>query len=711
MHKIDLMDHINAVSEIYNSTDWGTDIGTINFNLVEIDVVRDYSGIYASLYPSFVSSSCTNVLNRNCEVDNTDLLSKFKNFLDSWKDLNTFDNGQLFSRLNFEGSTIGTAWVGTICFGAGYSSGVNEISGNFAGDATYFDTNVRLVTHETGHNFDASHDDSSNGCTGSSAGVMSSPSSSSSFSSCTITSVQNFFVDESGLTCLGSGNREDATLPDVFVFDFNITLSPTSAPTASPIIDPSLCSGFSCIKIFDLDDFIYSTVTIDFNGDYVSEDCFGGNILYKMTSTDYYEDRYMYFSESFNMWFLGFEANDNGVCNAYCTQTDVSNCGGYWRVYQNGWIQDTDSISEQCSSGGSRRRRRMGGAKGGLLDYSLSDDCSDVYEYEYNEFVCIDIGYNGSLTRHLWNIYYSNIEESLDVINDTSEFDIFDTINTMMFIFDGCKNDIPFYYYKYDLEITTSNNDDYVIYYLHFDDNRWYISESILIDSVGVAYCQEFDLTNCLAGNWYVLETMDYDMAYYQVDNDVSYEINCELNESNDVFEDDFCDDSDACAVWMIELNIEYETTLSSTNYNNAPALSALCTDGVFDSICVESGLNAVFEVENTYYELEITCEYDTGLHVILSVEFENSDAYYTTYSSFLTQYEAIIDTCQDYDKLSVEMISSELQVCEKCDAFINTHSDENDMNININAGSKRFGFSIDLNRFVAVIVLFVLYF
>ncbi|MCC6463141.1 MAG: PKD domain-containing protein, partial [Saprospiraceae bacterium] len=68
----------------------------------------------------------------------------------------SYDNAELWTNRNFDGGTVGIAWVGGICNGSRYHC-IQDFTSNA-------NTIRQTVTHELGHNFSANHDLGANDC-------------------------------------------------------------------------------------------------------------------------------------------------------------------------------------------------------------------------------------------------------------------------------------------------------------------------------------------------------------------------------------------------------------------------------------------------------------------------------------------------------------------------------------------------------------------
>lgn len=137
----------------------------------------------------------------------------------------THDVATLWTDRNFDGGTIGIAYLGVICGGSRYNC-----CENFTGNANL----LRVVhAHELGHNFNASHD-------GSGSGFIMAPSvnSTTTWSNASINSIQNHYLSR---TCLSSC-PPTGTPP---IADFAYTIIDNCAPGEVAFTDISAGSPFN----------------------------------------------------------------------------------------------------------------------------------------------------------------------------------------------------------------------------------------------------------------------------------------------------------------------------------------------------------------------------------------------------------------------------------------------------------------------------------
>mmetsp|Transcript_30669 Transcript_30669/g.49267 ORF Transcript_30669/g.49267 Transcript_30669/m.49267 type:complete len:500 (+) Transcript_30669:1048-2547(+) len=104
--------------------------------------------------PPSVQSSLTSIGNN--EIDPSAYLDSVGVYISQNQNgirnlFGTFDNVQVFSGFNFQDSTIGLAYVGSMC-DTRFSVGINQVTD---GRSFY---NAAVVAHEMGHNFNMQHD-------------------------------------------------------------------------------------------------------------------------------------------------------------------------------------------------------------------------------------------------------------------------------------------------------------------------------------------------------------------------------------------------------------------------------------------------------------------------------------------------------------------------------------------------------------------------
>jgi hypothetical protein len=161
-------------------------------------VLNIVDGIYSAQVGVDVSLRHLQALSGNGAMTSSNadaLLVAFRNFILGGS-VPSAGVAHLLSGKNFDGATVGLAYVGTVCNGSGYNTGINQITFSQAfGGAT--------VAHEIGHNFNAQHDSQGNGCPSSGfimAAVINTGAPSSQFSSCSLNYFNQYLT--APLTCL-----------------------------------------------------------------------------------------------------------------------------------------------------------------------------------------------------------------------------------------------------------------------------------------------------------------------------------------------------------------------------------------------------------------------------------------------------------------------------------------------------------------------------
>jgi len=557
----DMADYVNSVSSKYQAVDFTAwSIGVISVSFVELEVIYEFSGNYASLYVPCTSYEqhwpCESDSNKcECTVKGTDYLDKLANYIVNYKDQSTFDNTQLITAYYFE-SAGGWGYLGAMCKEKTSCSNVVN---------TYGVTHLQnAAAHEMGHNFGASHDGEGNSC-GSGEGLMGGAS--DGFSYCSLVSIQKYFSSNNGLTCLGDG---------VGSFSSNVDNDGGSTPdtnTNTDTNDNGGSSDYSCIGIASLD----ASWGVDYNGYYT----YAG----EKNSKPYYtkDGNYLFWHSSYSIWSVA--SSFDGV-NAYCTAEQLSGCtGGAWKygISGTGWLDDSDAYIYDCEDSSNSGNGdsctyyscvglwyvEQSWSGGDLSGYYSPNGCmngaakyvSSAGNYIYrqsNGLWVVNTELSDSDTGFIhcsagtdnvvdcanqwvyWSSTYSQWETdrdswtwdcggngALNMDTDCENVGIYNdelcvrnglgyNVTKWMLMDEVCENEMPVYYFVAEERNTT--------YYLHFEESKkytdsdelypkWIISVDELLSSE-YAYCEDRDLLNCTHGKWYSLKEDDDFMQY-----------------------------------------------------------------------------------------------------------------------------------------------------------------------------------------------------
>jgi hypothetical protein len=126
-------------------------------------ILNDVDGIYRSQINLYISISYQQTWTSvsgdpYTSLDAGTTLNQFRSWWESNRSGTTRDTAHMFSGKDFNGGTIGIAWVGVICNRRDLSYGISQdLSSSFQ--------RAQLTAHEIGHNLSAQHDDQI-GCSG-----------------------------------------------------------------------------------------------------------------------------------------------------------------------------------------------------------------------------------------------------------------------------------------------------------------------------------------------------------------------------------------------------------------------------------------------------------------------------------------------------------------------------------------------------------------
>jgi len=179
-----------ASDYLYYTQNGSTPEGVIAMTLgVMNQVDTDYDDPFSDeirfkITENFISS-CSSCDPWSASLDITTVLNSFRSWAQAGNFANVHDLGQLWSGRDFNGTTVGVAYIGVVCNTSRYHVLQNIVDSGWQ---------LRVLTsHEIGHNFNASHDNAS-------SFIMSaSLSNTTSWSGASVTSVNNHAA---GASCL-----------------------------------------------------------------------------------------------------------------------------------------------------------------------------------------------------------------------------------------------------------------------------------------------------------------------------------------------------------------------------------------------------------------------------------------------------------------------------------------------------------------------------
>jgi len=194
--------------------------------------------------------------------------------------------------------------------------------------------------------------------------------------------------------------------------------------------------------------------------------CFNGAPYYQ--SVDYY-----FYRQSNGVWAVNTDLNDTAVGYVYCEALvggdDPTQCSDHMMYYSSGWFEDTSVFVWDCGSA--------------AASFSIDEECDSIEIY--GESLCL----SGSV--------------ALDRVTDA------DTAGETEWglVRGQCHNEMPLFVHENEATNT--------LYFLWFEESAEFIDSNETVGewmlseggtTSGIANCRSWDLTECTAGSWSVMD-------------------------------------------------------------------------------------------------------------------------------------------------------------------------------------------------------------
>eukprot|EP01083_Nonionella_stella_P164645 545578_1 len=451
-----VMDLINGASAEYQEANWGS-AGKIQLAIAELEIARDFTGVYSALYPSFSPNSpCQDWKNyKECELvgqaktaevaEKHGIITKFRAWVSQYRSSKKYDHYHELTGYRLLGIN-GVAYSGGMCR-SDWNMGVSKLGHN----------NVHYTTgtlaHEIGHQLGMNHNTCSNCIMGPySAGDYK-------FNDQSIRDTRTRFTQHNKLSCLRDGKRS-----------MKVTVQSGGGGTSSYGSDSN--SGDSTSSGTCATNPSKSTCSAQCQTIVSSQDSWCGNNAWDKSCQSIAKSKCTNGGSSSS-------SSSSGIC-CICTNSgnpSKSTCGASCQnavssqdkyCGNNAWDKTCISIAKSKCNGG------------------FNMDC--VESTAYDDVVCV---YNDGF---LWTQHQE-------------------------FAYSDCVESNPSYQYRMDANASYLLY--YNEYYEYVDSvkksGKWVVAQDdgVLTE---VAECDEVDLMKCGVGNWKILSDVDDDSLQLIVD-------------------------------------------------------------------------------------------------------------------------------------------------------------------------------------------------